>query len=274
MIKVYDLTIYKWAKKIWYKVLIALSKKNGVRYTVNRFKFRMPVSCFKYNKFRIFPRDYEKENFEFFRRVASKGITCLDIGAHIGLYSVFMNKHADAKVFSFEPTPTSQEVFRDMQKVNKCGDLVTLIPAAVSDKSGKASFYITETPLWVGNSLLKENIASDKLRCLEVDVYSIDEFVEKNNIAVHFIKIDAEGMELEVVKGAKNVFLKYKPSGILGIHPSTFKDKKGTYEKIWETLNGYGMQLFFENQILSQERFMTELLDKKNPFDLQFLKVN
>jgi FkbM family methyltransferase len=262
---------YKLLKKLWYKIILFIHGEKGVPYQVNDFKFRMPRSSYKYVEARFFPKDYERENFKFFEQMATKDMVCIDIGAHIGLYAVFMSKRGNAQVYSFEPTPTSQEVFRDMIAVNKCNDRVTLVPGAVSAASGKATFFMTDTPLWVGNSLLTRNFADDKVKGYEVNVYSVDDFVATNSIKLDFIKIDAEGVELEVLKGAKKTFQEFSPSGILGIHPSTFENKKETYEKLWDTLIEYGMEIMFDNQSLNKERFMTEMMDYKNPFDLQFV---
>lgn len=270
MASIYNNRIYQASKKIYYKFLILFNKRKGVRYVVNGFVFRMPVSCFEYLQFRFFPADYEKENFDFFKKVATPNIVCIDIGAHIGLYSVYMCKQASAKVYSFEPTPTSQNVFRDMLRVNHCEDSIQLIPAAVADKSGKTTFYISDMPLNVANSMVQPSGVSEVRKGYEVDVVSIDEFVSAKKIPVHFIKIDAEGVELEVLKGARNTFLKYQPSGILGLHPFAYKHKSETYNQIWDLLEQFRLQVFYDDNLISREAFMSKFGDRNEVFDIQF----
>ena len=90
-------SVYKLLKKIWYKVILSFYGEKGVPYRVNDFKFRMPRSSYRYVEARFFPKDYERENFKFFQQMASKDMVCIDIGAHIGLYAVFMSTRGNAR---------------------------------------------------------------------------------------------------------------------------------------------------------------------------------
>lgn len=262
--------IYKALKSVYYKFLVLFFKHKGVRYSINGFRFRMPAIMYEYFPFRYFPYDYEKENFIFFRQKAKEDMTCIDIGAHVGLYAVFMNRTVNARVFSFEPTPASQQVFKEMMRVNNCNDLVTLVPAAVAGHSGKTIFYMSEIPLNVANSLVDAEPGSGKRKGYPVDIISVDEFVKQQGIRVNFIKIDAEGAELDVLKGSGEMFLRDKPSGIIGLHPFAFKNPSGVLIQIWDILKQYNLEIYFDNKPLSEKVYKKEFINRKEVFDLQF----
>lgn len=92
--------IYKYIKKVGYEVLHLITLGKGVLASISGFKLKLPT---KY--FRLFCSNYEESSFNFFRSSIRKGGVTLDIGAHIGLYSVFLAKTYCGKVYSFEPTP-------------------------------------------------------------------------------------------------------------------------------------------------------------------------
>ena len=60
-----------------------------------------------------------------------------DIGANVGLYSVFAAKNNKCKVFSFEPSIFNLEVLGKNIFINKCFDLITIVPLAISNKIEK-----------------------------------------------------------------------------------------------------------------------------------------
>jgi len=86
------------AKNLAFNIIDRFSRKSGVVLRVNDMKLKIPGRYWRY-----FPKDYEKENFSFVKKCLKPGFTCLDIGAHIGVYAVYMAKQNAARVFSFEP---------------------------------------------------------------------------------------------------------------------------------------------------------------------------
>lgn len=266
------MSLYLKFRKTFLLALDRVTRKNGVPITVNGYKLKVPGLYWRY-----FPKEYEKQNFIFFQKATPPGSTCLDIGAHLGLYSILMAKINGARVFSFEPTPASLEVLRKMQELNHCRELVTIIPAAVAEHSGKKTFYLNSTDnpdmdntrIAEANSLVPYIFGSNiKKLEFEVDTLSIDDFSEKNNLQIGFMKIDVEGAELEVLKGAQKTLLKDKPAGILSIHPFAYKDKKQTFSAIWNIMCNSGLSIFFENEEISEQQYWK--LTDTYIYDLQF----
>lgn len=245
--------LYIQLKKIYYTLLSFVTLGKGVGVTINGFRLKLPA---KY--YRFFPKDYEKSSFDFFRKHLKRGATTIDIGAHIGLYSVLFARLTGGKVYSFEPTPSTVDVLKETVEINKCEDKITIIPDAVSERPGKSIFFTSKTEeISTSNSLVDFDLGEAYQRegSYEVNVTSVDDFISKNNLNVDFMKIDAEGVELEVLKGARNTFLQHRPVSILGIHPFAYSNKEETLSEIWDILKEYKMKIQMNGKAISKQVF-------------------
>ena len=151
-----------------------------------------------------------RTDIKFLKYLAKKELNSLDVGAYKGVYTYFISKYSK-KVFAFEPNPKSYKILK--KTVNKN---VQVLPYALSDKS---SFDFLKIPRGKkgysnqGGSI--RNVKLDKnFGKLKVETKKIDDLKLKN---IGFIKIDAEGVELKVLKGAKKLIKKYKPTLLIEI---------------------------------------------------------
>jgi FkbM family methyltransferase len=125
----------------------------------------------------------------------------LDVGAFIGEY-VDLIKSAKPDVYVF-----SVEANKDCEFLLKQKNPNSTI-ACLSEKKDKKIFYKTkENLICTGNSLYRENTkhySDEKIICEEVDTISLDELlqIEQPNIKFDFLKIDTQGSELDILKGA------------------------------------------------------------------------
>ncbi len=241
----------KLIKKAGYKVLNVLFK-NGIEVKINNFSLRLPVDFF-----RLFPKDYEKENFKYIRRHIKQGDTILDIGAHIGLTAAIFGKivKQEGKVFSFEPTPSSFATLKETIRINGLQNIVTPVNMPVTEKSGKVKFFVSNTDVDVANSLVEWE-EGKTLNTIELNATSIDDFMEAQKIKrVDFIKIDAEGAELSVLKGGQKTFLRFKPLIILALHPVAINANGDSLLSIYEFVKKLGFKIYFENRELSSDEF-------------------
>lgn len=257
--------LYSAIKKVAYKFLEITTRNTGLPVSINNLKLKLPA---KY--FRLFPSDYEHASFSFFKKHLKKGATGLDIGAHIGVYSVFFAKITNGKVYSFEPTPSTVNILRNTIKINKCENNVTVIEAAVSEKLGQLTFYSNDIDVSTSNSLVDVDLGDNSIRsgAYEVRVESIDNFRRKKNLKIDFVKIDAEGVELEVLKGANETFLQDRPIGILGLHPFAYKNRTEMLENIWNILFEYKMEIQIEGETTTKDFFCNK---QDRVFDVELL---
>lgn len=135
--------------------------------------------------------------------------TYIDVGANDGRWGLERAQHAHCRVFAFEPTP---ELIRGIVGQYPPSNY-TLVPKAVSDVPGKATFHISPQLDWGCSSLLefKPQEVIEKVwpgrpdiknaYDIEVDCVRMDDFCRENGITeVEFIHIDAQGMDLRVMQ--------------------------------------------------------------------------
>jgi len=108
--------------------------------------------------------------------------------------------------YGFEPLPY---LYNELK--NKYKDKATILPFALSDKSGYSTFqYVKNAPAYSGLKIRKYDIENPEIEEIEVEIKTLDEIIP-SNIKVDFIKIDVEGAELGVLQGGKQLLKKYKP---------------------------------------------------------------
>lgn len=135
---------------------------------------------------------------------------CFDIGANVGLYSLLFSRNAKS-VFALEPLLRNLYwLYRVLDK-NKVGN-VTVVPAAVSSSLELALFQQGENC-----SLGRLSSNGIPVPCVSVD--GIAAIVGMPDV----IKIDVEGAELSVLRGAENVLCSHHPAILLSTHGEAIK---------------------------------------------------
>jgi FkbM family methyltransferase len=135
-----------------------------------------------------------------FYRIASLGVKAfVDVGAHVGYYTVRMAKRCD-KVIAFEPNPENRAKLQRNVELNRLKNVV-IYPYAVGEGRYKSRLYLA-----YASSTLLEGYGGGR-SSVEVDVVPLDEVVERADV----IKLDVEGYEARVIEGAKNVILSQSP---------------------------------------------------------------
>lgn len=160
--------------------------------------------------FTIYGNTQEK-NMNILKEIITPGQTVVDVGANIGIFSIVLAKWVGKQghVFSFEPAPKNIELLTKTVKLNKFEN-VTIVPKAVSEKSGVSSFYLVNGIS--AHSLIDYGKSIDKI---DVDVVSLDNFFQDYEKSIDFIKIDAEGYDFKVILGMKNIIAKTQKLKIL-----------------------------------------------------------
>ena len=135
--------------------------------------------------------------------------------------SIFYDLGANAGFYSFEPIPAVQERFQQHVKPNGqfiAHDNIRLLPYALSDTEKQVVF--SNDPLQHdGNTYIGGSPVYNKAGTyLTVPCYSLDGLMKLEYSKPDVIKIDVEGAEYDVLKGAVDTLQQYKPNILLATH--------------------------------------------------------
>jgi len=161
---------------------------------------------------------YEKQDYEELVRAIPLGGVFLDVGAHIGIYTLAMARAAGSSgyVHSFEPNPATFERLRHHVVQNGLAN-VHLNQVAVGLAEGRAKLNAPTKENSAAASLLSTNMpARFEARPVDVQVTCLDAYCRKHIFdRVDVIKIDCQGYELQVLEGGSNVLQTFRPRLLL-----------------------------------------------------------
>jgi FkbM family methyltransferase len=143
------------------------------------------------------------------------GMNILDIGAHHGFYTLLASARTGptGQVLAFEPSPRERKRLRRHLHLNRCTN-VTVQECALGSTEGIADLFVVEDTETGCNSLRPPNVPQS-VKAISVKVSTIDRCLELAGIdRVDFVKLDVEGAEIEVLKGAPQL-LKRKPRPVM-----------------------------------------------------------
>ena len=137
--------------------------------------------------------DKETSELKLLKKIIKKGDYVVDIGANIGYYTLFFASLVGptGKVFAFEPEPKNFSILKKNIE-NNLLDNVTIYQKAVGSKNKNIKMKISDS---IGFHHISDH--GD----LDVDCIRLDDHIQN----VNFIKIDAEGYEVEILKGMSNL---------------------------------------------------------------------
>ncbi len=185
---------------------------------INDIFLSLSLNAKGYKNYGNFNKTGEKK---FIKKISNDLSFCIDIGANIGKYTELLLKETQAKVISFEPLG---EAFQDLKKIelenstrlkvfnHAIGEKNETLDLNYSNnKSEKASFteHLDKLSFYEFNTNKK----------VKTKILTLDTFIEENlnlfnSKEIDLIKIDTEGFELEVIKGAQKTIKKMSPKYI------------------------------------------------------------
>ena len=156
---------------------------------------------------------YEVETVAWFRSVLRPGMTFLDIGSHVGQYTLIAASQVGptGRVHAFEPNPVSFNRLQQNLTLNQFSR-VTAHPVAVSNATGPTTLYVPQSDN-LGEASLQACVDDTTARTIES--VKLDTWVETADLGtparVDFIKIDVQGFETRVVESAASMLRTFRP---------------------------------------------------------------
>jgi len=150
---------------------------------------------------------YDRLTLKILKNSLEKNFNCIDIGCHRGEILNLMLKYSPkGKHYAFEPIPY---LFKELEIRFK--NKAFIFPYALSNKSGITTFqFVKNAPAYSGIRKRRYDIKNVEIEEIEVEMKALDEVLPLDE-KINFIKIDVEGGEFDVLKGAKNLLIKNKP---------------------------------------------------------------
>ena len=165
---------------------------------------------------------FDEPDLEIVQQLVGTGDRVVDLGANIGVYTVFMSRRvSDAgRVYSFEPMPTTF-VFLE-NSVSRLGlRNVILRQAAITDHACKITMTVPKDEQGSENfyqaSVVTDGAQLGTDMAVPVDGLSLDQAVSADIGQIKFIKCDVEGHELHCLQGATEVITRSRPAWLMEV---------------------------------------------------------
>lgn len=207
--------------------------------------------------------EYESWDSFHIRRLLPRECTLFDVGANFGYYSLSICRilSGNCRIYAFEPSSLSYERLSRNIRMNSLQDHIHAYRIALCDFSGTG--YVLE---WPGNS------GGDAIALAGGDepvaLTTLDEFCQSEKVnKIDFIKIDVEGFEERVLRGAENSIHQFRPVMLVELNPPTLRRQNSSVESLVDRLKSHHYRLCVANRRrLEPLRQLPHTLDYVNAF--------
>jgi FkbM family methyltransferase len=242
----------------FYKIIrtLRLGNPSLIKIYVPKYNYKVYCPATIHDFINITTR--EQDILEHFN--PKKNDTVVDIGSHLGRYALISSNKVGkgGKVIAIEANPLVFEELNKNLELNKVTNTICLNYAVFSEKTKIKLFFPTEgLKNTIYNTVISDrSYLVNSERFIEVNADTLDNILHENDIKhedINWIKIDVEGAEYEVLKGAHNILSNSKDITLL-IEIHNLGDGKNLYGSIIDLLKKYNFRIEFEKIYESGER--------------------
>jgi FkbM family methyltransferase len=181
----------------------------------------------------------QNEEFRVFRSYCHKQMFLFDIGAHFGVFSLAA-AHSGGTAIAVDPSPTATRMIARQATLNGLAERIRVLRVAASDKDGTIELLSSGAFSYGYFKFAKNRLRQD---LTEVPSITIDHMTRDFGAPTH-IKIDVEGHEAEVLRGAKATLNSRSPLVFLELHNGIIRSEGGDPNPVLDELLGAGYALY------------------------------
>ncbi len=171
---------------------------------------------------------HEFEEMGFLLHFLKKEDVFFDVGANVGSYTILASKVIGATSCSFEPSPNSFKHLEDNVFLNRIQKKALIFNQGIGAEKGNIQFSINQ-------DTINHVVFDEKEESISIKITTLDQHIEELNIIPALIKIDVEGFETEVIRGADSLLLNH------------------TLQAVIMELNGSGGRYGFDEEAIHQK---------------------
>lgn len=207
---------------------------NEIRFNVSDYQ--------NYNEWRVLFNVFHEGTRKLFDCIQPNDVI-LDVGANIGYYSLnFAKKASTGSVFSFEPDKKNFQKLIQNIELNEFPNIY-VYQIALGSKNKEVNIERVDPK----NSGANRIAVHSRLNTSKVNMMTLDNWSEPFNFkGIDWIKIDVEGWELEVIKGAKKILSSHKPKLFIELSDINLKNYGSSPKKLLELLFSLGYVIIFD----------------------------
>jgi FkbM family methyltransferase len=218
--------LFYYALRVFLRIFLGTTTRDKILNSPLIMNFKLPLTLKDGNRVIIRIDDIDNVAEVYGKNVhfkwnPEKEDIIFDAGAHIGLYSIraarFLNK---GQVIAIEPFYENINLLKKNVALNKMNTKIKIIELGLSDNNGYQELFISRAGSG-SHSIVDKSVGN---KSVKIRTIRLDDLVKKFKLKrLDIIKIDVEGAELKVLRGAKNTLRKFKPKLIIEVHPLLVK---------------------------------------------------
>ena len=256
--------------KIYLKIINKLSRGRGygkkyriINSTVNKIEttLKSDTADVWAGRMHLHPNDglrlsirgvHDIDNTEILMNHVKKDQIVIDLGAHIGYYTLMMAKLVgpNGKVFAFEPEPRNLELLQ--KNISKNGyENVIVVPKAVSNNEENCILYVGQESFGANKIFKPKKTNVQKFKEIKTQTIKLDNYFKENSFLekISFLKMDIEGSEIKALEGMKKILESNQELKIFTeINKDALEDSGSDYKKMLRYLEGFNFRFYIHDE--------------------------